>query len=693
MVPGWPEARPDAASLRKVLGYNLQQRNVISRALKNSFPGLWPDGALPEASFYEALYRLMESPESCRKIHDDLLGLGMRKGNNWVDALCLPARIVHQARPLVSEPAAVDAALALDDADDVALALTRLCQQLTREGHPEFAWWSFWVGSTLSAKMEGASGTNSERGLAKPEALKVDPNMLEDEWRAALLEVGRSATEAAEVSPSANLVGWFEAAIQRLADMARRYEELTNQSGALQRFDEALDELEMMGVPGVTDLTSRARKVMARAVLPGQMLNGWAERLRMTGKALREVYAREAEHKAAIESALSKGDYAEIPLHSQQAASAQAELDTLRTDLAALVAELQTPGHEQGEGSDLTALAPAPREVCKKLEYFEEVGPVAPTEALQESADTHRGTAVALEMGRETFIRGYDGTPGLVDCQVSHQTERVSPDLTTSMHPEASAKPESGSKIASLPERDDPHGPSQSKGEAACGAELPQWSAQVLAHEVAGNMLTCGAAQQAQTAMALAWALVRDGRIPLAYHIARVAAEVLPPKPEVIRPEPLRAIHLGGYLTSSAGGEVVEIGETLRQFYEVDMAGGALRGQWPLILMTYAAVLRPALVAPHTSGAEGLLRGLPLDESLSVLHSLREQILDPSFRYQAILHLGPGTWELFGRAAWANTGVVGNQPATQLQVRTSHLGLALLAREGADTRLRPRHHC
>ena len=680
VLPECPDARPDAASLRKVLGYNLQQRNVISKALRNSFPGQWPDGGLPEASFYEALYGLMENHELCHKVLHDLLDLGMRKGNKWADALDLPERILQQARSLLSDPAAVVAVLApYDDAEDP-LAIASVYQQLTREGHPEFAWWASWVTSAFLSKMEGASGTEPERGFVDPEVLAVDLRMLEDELRATLLEVGHSPTETAEVSSSANLVGWFKSATQQFAELARCYEELTNQAGSTQRFNDALDKIEMVNVPEVTDLISRAREAMTGAVWPGQMLDGWAKRLERTSKALRNVQVLEIEHKASIQSALSKGDYAGCSLHLQKAASAHAELDALCADVAALVSELQISGHKQDEGSDLTTLAPAATEEREKLEKYEGVVPCAPTETHMESADTREDSAVAQDLRGEIVSIDNDDTPGLDDCQVSYQTGIVLPDLTTGVLQEASVKPKIGAKAATLTGRESTLSRSQTEDEAARDGDLPQWSAQVTVQQVAQAVLNCEEAQRAQTARTLAWALIRDGRIPLAYHIARVTAEVSPPKLGDIRPEPLRAIHLGGYLTSSSGEELVEIGEILQRFYEVDLADRALRGQRHLVLLTFAAVLRPALVARHASGADDLLRGLPLDETLSALHALREQILAPNFRYQAMLHLEPGSYldDLRSRARqWWET----NRRHTFKYEPTNRVWQHLLAKE------------
>lgn len=675
-VPGKPEALLDAANLHKVLSYSEQHRTVISQAFKKAFPEQWPDVRQAEDAFYEALFRLMQDRNTRSQVLDALHALVMRKNkSHWKEVLFLPLRVALQGLNSCPDREAAEAALEQDKKD-----LSRVWELLAHEGHPEYGWWHQWllfIYKTVAERSEEATG----------KAELSDPQAIENEWREALEEVGRHVAEAIASPPSEDLAGWFKEAAEHLEKLAQNYAKLTNRSEMIQHCMEVLDELDAAELPSIAEQTSRAREILAGDAVPHHLLAEWAERLQRTGQALREAQAREAGHRAAIETALSRGDYADIMLHSPQAESAKDELHTLRADLAALVAALGAPSCGKGAGPDLTASGSPTQEEGGKSENDAEAVPVAPTVDRQESADTHEETAGAEATGDQTSLSRDDGASGLVDSQVTNPSTRVSPAVATGKQAGMPAKPEGGAKAASLSEREMPGGQSPAHDKATPGGELPRWSAQVSAHEVANELLSCGEAQRVQTARALAWALVRDGRIPLAYHIARVAAEVLPPEPEDIRPEPLRAIHLGGYLTSIAGEEVVEIGETLRPLYEIDFADGALRSQRPLILMTYAAVLRPALVAPHTSGAEGLLRGLPLDESLSALHALREQILAPGFRYQAMLHLEPGSYldELRGRAReWGETNRLHNfkyEPATwvwhYLLEREQTLGSAL----------------
>jgi hypothetical protein len=648
-VPGEPEARLDAASLRKVLGYSDQHRVVISRALKKAFPEQWPDGRLAEDAFYEALFRLLEDPDSRSRLFDALYALAERKDKaNWREALALPVRMTRQAWTLISGREAAKAAVAEGDLSDV-------WEVLAEEGHPEFGWWYRWVKLSLEAKAERAGGSEVE-------GVPADPEALESEWRRALEELGHRVAEAAKAPPSEDLVDWLEGALERLAELIRRHAESTNLSGTLQRCTEALDELDAAGLPGVSGLTSRAREALAGTAGPREMLDAWAERLRAKGAALRKVHAREVEHKDAAQSALGLGDYAQVSGHSQQAASARGELDALLADLAALVAEIEAPGAEGPESTDRAASAQGQRGTMggHGVEC-----PGAPSEVPPAGGDAQGGTAAAQEIKAETGPAADDAGPGPVDGNVAHVPDAPVPEVASGVQPEAWG--EVGS--AAQPDREALQGVPKWKG-ASGGVDLPQWTAQVSVQALAGEVMRHEGAQRVQSARALAWALVRDGQIPLAYHMARVAAEVLPPRPGDIRPEPLRAVHLGGYLSSSAGEEVVELGETLRRFYEVGLADGTLRGQRPLALLTFAAVLRPALVAPHATGAEDLLRGLPLDESLSALHALREEILAPDLRYQAMLHLEPGSHldELRGRAReWWETNRRHNfkyEPAT-----------------------------
>jgi hypothetical protein len=210
-MPGDPEARLDAASLRKVLDYSDQHRVVISRALKKAFPEQWPDGRLAEGAFYETLVRLLKDPDSCSRVLDALHALAKRKGKaNWWEVLALQARMIRRAWTFISDHEAAKAAVVEDDGD-----LSAFWELLAVEGHPEFGWWYQWVQLSVDGVAQRAYGSDVGGEAADPEALEA-------EWRATLQELGRRAGEAAEAGPSNDVAGWLEGAAKRLEPALRR---------------------------------------------------------------------------------------------------------------------------------------------------------------------------------------------------------------------------------------------------------------------------------------------------------------------------------------------------------------------------------------------------------------------------------------------------------------------------------------
>ena len=652
-VPGEPEAQLDAANLHKVLGYSDQHRMVISRALKKAFPERWPDGRVGEDAFYEALFRLVEDTDSRSGLFDTLHALAVRKNKaNWRHALFLNFRMTRQAFDMASDRYAAKAALEEGNVSD-------LCDLLAEEGHPEFGWWYRWVKPVFEAKAEIAEGAETEAEITDGEEAErevADCEVLEREWRAALEELGHRATEAAEAPPSETFVDWLQGTTDRLMELTRCHAELTNLSGALQHCAGALDQLDAAGLPGVSELTARVREALARYTGPRQVLVEWIERWRAKGESLQEVHAREVKYREATQSALDQDDFAEVSRYSQQVQYARGEFRTALADLEGLVAEFdaQCPGGI--EAAEATARAAS---IENWLGTIEDHGADIPDELSGGppiGGDAQDGIPTTEGMGPEIGTAADNSRRDPVDGEMLQVLpSAVAPGVVPHIQPEDTSGVTAG--LAAQPDQGALEQVPQLE-EIAYSADLPHWNAQVPVQVLAEEMLRHEGTQRIQSARALAWALVREGRIPLAYHIARVAAEVSPPGPGDIRPEALRAIHLGGYLSASADEEVVELGETLRLFYEVDLADGALRGQRSLALLAFAAVLRPALMARHASGAEDLLRSLPLDENLSALHALREQILAPDFRYQAMLHLEPGSHldELRNRAReWGDT--------------------------------------
>ncbi|RKZ93614.1 MAG: hypothetical protein DRR19_00490 [Candidatus Parabeggiatoa sp. nov. 1] len=125
----------------------------------------------------------------------------------------------------------------------------------------------------------------------------------------------------------------------------------------------------------------------------------------------------------------------------------------------------------------------------------------------------------------------------------------------------------------------------------------------------------------------LVWRLIYDNRVGLAYHIAHSVETLYPEEKAQVSAMMLRVLALSRLIHSSGGEVISELQSAIPQITSV-FQKKAEKNRTCLNLLGFALVLRPALLAPVTTGATSLLKTLSLSEAVNALHDLRKAILE-----------------------------------------------------------------
>jgi len=627
-LPGESEARLDAQTLRRALDYSSQHRNVIGIALKKEFPDRCPEGQLDEEAFYRVLLELLADAITRSQLRTILGELADRKRKtNWQRVLNLPMRLIDQAIDLVSVQV-----WQVEDGPEA------LFKHAADAGHPELGWWFRWA----KVRLEPDEGLRQDPSSEDP---KPGTDALQREWRHVLESVEANVKAATEEPPSIDHVTSLAEQVSQLRQLATAFAEASNTKELIQECTKVLESIDVGDSPDVEMLLSSGCEAIAAYDGSRDGLLGWLDRLKEVATDLAEAVAQEEKYNTALQEAAGRKDYDQIPHFSELAKSARESYQAAVDNLQHLVDEVAMP---EPDPDDVQAPEPVSELIADLVAEAKENAAdeqvAAPEhEVVSPTRDQNTGEAVvsSADVDREK-------TPAEADQEGKNsnsardqiQNKEVSPLLQESA-PSADNLAEGKSEPG-----DEPLNPANQDlgedGSPAVRTFTLGWDPQVTAQELAEQVLQHEGQQRLASARALAWALIRDGHIPLAYHIAAAAAELdHSGSGSSICSEPLRAIHLGDYLTRGGGEEVMELADTVHRFYEANLTDGQLRGQRALALLSFAALFRPVLMAPYATGAEDLLRGLPLDESLSALHLLREQVLGQKVRFSALTHLDP----------------------------------------------------
>ena len=153
---------------------------------------------------------------------------------------------------------------------------------------------------------------------------------------------------------------------------------------------------------------------------------------------------------------------------------------------------------------------------------------------------------------------------------------------------------------------------------------------------------------------ALVWRLITDNRIGLAYHIAQCVENRYSKEQCAVPAIMLKALALSHLVQSSLGEVIVELRTDIPQitsFFQTTAQQAPNRISYNLL--GFALVLRPALLAPMTTGASDLLSQLSLTEGFQALYDLCQAILE----YTGLgLALTPDILKGVGeQARWSNS--------------------------------------
>ena len=132
------------------------------------------------------------------------------------------------------------------------------------------------------------------------------------------------------------------------------------------------------------------------------------------------------------------------------------------------------------------------------------------------------------------------------------------------------------------------------------------------------------------------WNAVREGRIGLAYQIARLRPTVEPPGVMHPAAELLATVALGGSVCGPEG----ELAQEFGKYAEAVLASPTFEGAGPdtrdaLNLMLFSASVRPALFTPQT-GAIPMLQRVELSSELTPVYQLKEAIAGYTQYFQGI---------------------------------------------------------
>ncbi len=130
---------------------------------------------------------------------------------------------------------------------------------------------------------------------------------------------------------------------------------------------------------------------------------------------------------------------------------------------------------------------------------------------------------------------------------------------------------------------------------------------------------------------ALVWRLITDNRLGLAYHIAQTVEKLYSKEQCAVPAIMLKALALSHLVHSSLGEVIAELQSNIPQitsFFQKKATAQSDQNRTSYNLLGFALVLRPALLAPVTTGAKELLSQLSLSEAFQALYDLRQAILE-----------------------------------------------------------------
>ena len=596
-------------NLRTVFDYSLQHRVVIAKAMHRALPELWPTERVDEHTFYELLHVSLQDPTKLECLLTTLFALALRKGKSkWDAVLNLPLRVLTVALNNFEDPDDVQEVLRNDNYEE-------LFSRLSENGYPEFGWIDQW----FQVNWPEATDTDKvEEECGKTFSAVTNADTLTQDWHDALIELAAVATDATEKCPDRNTFEALETELVHLNDVVSQYETLaTAIPQPLQdRAKAVIANLILDDDERVRDEATAVKSALESYSGTPDQLSEWCNRIEVVNSDLVQARSELVTRAEAVRSAFEVSDYATVHQQSALAQRAEAAMaDTLNHVLDVL---RDLSGHPSPEISQTEPL------------------PVVDTREPMEAVEVSDAISItSATMAPPTGMQVQ--TPTVPEAGTFDDTVPVVVEKPSQTDDELQGEPESAAILREKPEES----PSETSK-----FDVEDWPPDVPTETLAAMLPDASEPEQVCLARTLAWALIRDDRIPLAYHFAAAATQLAPPQAGELLPEPIRAIHLARHLHTGAGDEVVELATTLNFLLAGGLADEMQRKDRANAALMFAATIRPALLAPDTSGARTVLRNLHLDDQFSRLHELREFILSPGFYFRALIKEGEsGKWE------------------------------------------------
>jgi len=638
-----------ADTLRIALGYSQQHRNVICKALKKQYPEIWPDDRLNEDEFYRKFFNLLISPDTRESLQEVLHEITKKKNKKWESVLRLDHRLISRALDEVGNQFELEEGRIDDLLDSVA-----------DQGVPEIRDWFEWlITSNMTNKVH-------------PESVPTDipepsPEVLQQQWRQTLEQIEIYLQEAIEEDPSNDRVIWFEEQVENIGYIAKKYESVTDLDEVKEECAATINSIVTSDNKDLQVAIAKAQQLIAVYEGSRRELNNWLTKFRQLSLNLMKYSEEEHHHNLALKEAANNKDYEQVSRISLLAQEVNGQYLSSVADIIHLVeelAELVTAESKEEYSKSVSGVKVAKQneteDNCKDITSDQISSSTLSISEKEEDSDinspkdcdeTKRVQQAYTDENteslnnRENNCRTIDiKGDGHLSQDEPKSSSRVIGNLRGDQKPVRNApKPHAinlniDNKIIDL---NSPRFVSSIKREILPDEQysMHSWSPNIDVDELVQKVLNSEGEERLANAQGLAWALVRDDRIDLAYHIAVNLVQQGCPRLNSVPSEPLRAIYLGRYLGHGTGEEVVELADTLRLLYKVQLTDRHLRGHRAQTLLCFAALLYPALMTPYATDAEELLRRLPLDEHLSSLHLLREHILDQEVHFSVLTHI------------------------------------------------------
>lgn len=670
--------RPTPEELEKVLGFERQYINVIAGKLHKIWPDLWCKPPVDAGNFYAWLLDTIADFDRYSVLRRMLDDIARQKGGNW-RKVQISQRIFERMLDLFGKTDPEGFQIATRDVHDLqgSEVVGWMSEHL---GHPEYAMHRKVLTWLIAIEATGNSDPHSmeeEPHEKDPGAFDEDVSVnLNFQWDKIIEEIKLVFSDRDANRFSRDLIQRLADSLQRLQQLAAAYEEnqVLAETALLDRLNRAIDDSESFldkNLAGQQVLISLSE--CPKEARFSRWLRAHVSTLDTIDNLLARLHDAEKRYDdigRLTKQAVDENDDEALANHSRARKEQGGVIAAAKDDLVAALREL-IPEAETDVRTTPTSPAqpfPPPMDTApsgvsngEPSQVHPEVGqgenrpltppPAEPPSKLTESAgadqpaitDDHQlpeiaDTSPAPEpLGVPIDDRDQQSDPITVIEPLPTPIDVITTDEKTE---EPDVQPE---------EEGNPQRPTQTESPATA-TNADDYPADIGTAQLVGSIREEGGSTD-RGANALVWALIRDGRVDLAYHIVRALEargtwELAP-----LDANCLLALFLARQIHGPTDDVAEPVRELMGSLLSIDFSSRPVRHRRAIGLLVYAAALRPALLAPNLTSARAVLkeRHLPL-ESTS-LEELRVAIID-SDRLGLTLseatlkgQAGPGIWE------------------------------------------------